>query len=90
MGAGPMTQYLNLDVPGLTGLAAANDGVFPYLQVFMVIDGRTGVRGHGGPMPVWGDRYSVSAREDFGVHGAEMITRGRVAVLTDYLQSIQD
>jgi mono/diheme cytochrome c family protein len=90
MGAGPMTQYLNIEVPGLTRLAAANDGVFPYLEMFQIIDGRTGVRGHGGPMPVWGDRYSASAQEDFGIHGAEVVTRGRIAVLTDYLLSIQE
>jgi hypothetical protein len=27
------------------------------LQVIQIIDGRTGVRGHGSEMPVWGSRY---------------------------------
>lgn len=91
MGQGPFSEWLNLEVPGLTGLAAANDGVFPYLEVFMVVDGRTGVRGHaGGSMPVWGDRYSTSAREEFGFFGAEVVTRGRIAVLVDYIESIQE
>ncbi len=91
MGQGPFTEWLNLDVPGLTGLAAANDGVFPYLEVFMVVDGRTGVRGHGGgAMPIWGDRFSTSAREEFGFFGAEVVTRGRIAVLVDYIESLQE
>ncbi|MEE4120105.1 MAG: c-type cytochrome [Paracoccaceae bacterium] len=89
-GAGPMTEYLSIEVPSLTTLAADNDGTFPYLEVFQVIDGRTGVRGHGGAMPVWGDRFSTGARGEYGPFGAEVVTRGRIAVLTDYLMSIQE
>ena len=89
-GMGPMAQYLNIEVPGLTGLAAANEGVFPYLSVFLVVDGRTGVRGHGETMPIWGDRFSASADGDFGPYGAEVVTRGRIGVLVDYLMSIQE
>jgi mono/diheme cytochrome c family protein len=89
-GMGPMAEFLNLEVPGLTGLAAANEGVYPWLQVFLVIDGRTGVQGHGGAMPIWGDRYKMTAQQDFGPYGAEIVTRGRIAVLTDYIQSIQE
>ncbi|WP_138424156.1 c-type cytochrome [Maritimibacter alexandrii] len=88
-GDGPFASVLNLSVPGLTGLAAANDGVFPYLETFMVIDGRTGVRGHSGPMPIWGDRFTATA-SDLGPISAEIIARGRIAVLTDYIESIQD
>lgn len=89
-GQGPFSEYLNVDVPGLTGLAAANEGEFPYLDVFMIVDGRSGVRGHTGIMPIWGERFSTSAREEFGAYGAEIVTRGRIAVLVDYLQSIQE
>ena len=45
------------------------------------------IRGHGGAMPIWGDRYSDSAQEEFGVFGAEVVTRGRIAVLVDYLMT---
>ena len=90
MGQGAFSDLLNIDVPGLTGLAAANEGEFPFLDVFMVVDGRSGVRGHGGAMPIWGERFSVTARENFDVYGAEVITRGRIAVLVDYIQSIQE
>ena len=92
LGQGPFSEWLSIDVPGLTGIAASNDGVFPYLDIFMVVDGRTGVRGHGdgGSMPIWGDRYSMAAGDDFGPYGAEVVTRGRIAVLVDYIESIQE
>lgn len=90
MGNGPFADILNIEVPGLTGLAAANGGQFPFLETLMVIDGRTGVRAHGdGPMPIWGDRYETAALEDVGVYGAEMIVRGRLLSLVQYLESIQ-
>lgn len=89
MGNGPFAEYLNLEVPGLTGLAAANEGEFPFLDTLMVVDGRTGVRGHGGPMPVWGDRYEASALDQVGVYGAELIVRGRLLSLVQYIESIQ-
>jgi len=89
MGNGPMAELLNIEVPGLTGIAAANDGAFPFLETMMVVDGRTGVRGHGGSMPVWGDRYEKTALEQVGVYGAEMIVRGRLVSLVEYLESIQ-
>ena len=77
----PFSELLKMDTPILTGRAAANDGDFPYLEAFMIVDGRSGLRGHGGAMPIWGDRYSDSAQEVFGVYGAEVVTRGRIAVL---------
>lgn len=88
-GNGPFASMMNVEVPGLTGLAAANDGEFPFLEVFQIVDGRTGVRAHGGPMPIWGDRFSASA-ESLGPYSSEIIARGRIAVLVDYLQSIQE
>lgn len=89
MGEGPLSELMKEGVPGLVGLAAANDGEFPWFEVFKIVDGRGGLRGHGSAMPVWGDHFSLSAREEFGVHGAEVVIRGRVAVLVDYLGSIQ-
>ena len=89
-GQGTFSEWLNIEAPSLTGLAAANEGEFPFLETFMIVDGRTGVRGHGDTMPIWGDRFSVSARENFDVYGAEVVTRGRIAVVVDYLQSIQE
>ena len=89
LGAGPMAEVMNLAVPGLTTLAQKNDGEFPFLKTLMVIDGRTGVRGHGGPMPVWGDRFETTALETYGEYGAEAVARGRLLSLVYYIESIQ-
>jgi hypothetical protein len=60
------------------------------LEMIQVIDGRTGVRGHGYPMPVWGDRFDAEVGEEAGAYGGELVVRGRVLALATYLQSIQE
>ena len=40
--------------PDLTQLAAMNGGRFPMAEVTGIIDGRSQLRAHGSPMPVWG------------------------------------
>lgn len=78
-------------VPELTALASANDGEFPMLSVIHVIhviDGRTGLRSHGGPMPVYGalfDAESVSGAD----YGDVLYTRGKILSVAYYLESIQ-
>lgn len=90
MGDGPFAEVMNLGVPGLTKLSAENEGVFPFLKTLMIVDGRTGVRGHGGTMPIWGDRFKSAAVETAGKYGAETIARGRLLSLVYYLESIQE
>lgn len=89
MGQGPLAELMTVEVPSLTTLAANNDGKFPMLDVIQAIDGRQGTRGHGYPMPVWGDRFSKSA-ENVGLYGGEAIVRGRVLSIAYYLESIQE
>lgn len=89
-GDGPISEVLAVEVPDLRGIAAANDGVFPVLEMFQIIDGRTGIRGHGYPMPIFGQRYETGATEDFGLFGSEQVVRGRILELVYYLQSIQE
>lgn len=89
-GNGPFASLMNVPVPSLTTLSAQNDGKFPFLDTFMTIDGRTQVAGHGGPMPVWGDRYIADAAGDYGAYGAEVVTRGRILTLVNYLESLQE
>lgn len=84
----PFGDLMTVAPPDLTTLAADNDGVFPMLQVIHMIDGRSGLRGHGSEMPIWGDRYAESA-DMAGTYGAELIVRGRVLELAEYLASIQ-
>ena len=87
-GDGPLTEYIAANVPDLTALAASNDGKFPMLEVIHVIDGRTGLRAHGGPMPVYGalfDQESHTASE----YGDILYTRGKLLSIAYYLESIQ-
>lgn len=88
-GDGPLADLMTVDVPDLTRLSEANDGSFPMLDVIMTIDGRTGIRGHGFPMPVWGNRFKAD-EGDIGEYAAEIETRGRTLSLALYLESIQE
>ncbi|MBS9717434.1 c-type cytochrome [Pseudohalocynthiibacter aestuariivivens] len=89
LGDGEMAEFMTIKVPDLTMLKQGNDGVFPMLRVIHSIDGRTGVRGHGTEMPIWGLQYKDAVMEDAGVYGAETIIRGRVLSIAYYLESIQ-
>ncbi len=96
MGDGNIARLMSVEVPDLTTLSQKNDGEFPMLEVIHVIDGRTGVRGHGsdlpgwvGGMPIWGDRFEAAATQVAGDYGAELIVRGRILSLANYLESIQ-
>ncbi len=89
-GTGPLTELLTVSPTDLTGLAQANDGVYPMLKVVHVIDGRTGVRAHGGPMPTYGQIFMEDS--DTGLKGdysPVLMTRGRVMSLALYLESLQ-
>lgn len=88
VGNGPVAENIDKQVPDLTLLAKANGGAFPMLQVIHVIDGRTGLRGHGGEMPVFGNVF----RMDFGKYGvevAEMESLARILSIAYYLESVQ-
>lgn len=88
-GGGPLTDILSTPVADLTGLAARNDGEFPMLEVIHIIDGRTGLRGHGGPMPTYGDVFTAEVGGDMGPYGSVLETRGRILSLALYLESLQ-
>jgi len=88
-GGGELAQAFGVDVPDLTTMNLENDGEFPFLDTLMMIDGRTGIREHGGAMPVWGDRFEAAALEQVGVYGAELVVRGRLLSLVLYLETIQ-
>ncbi len=87
-GKGPLTDLLTVNVPDLTGLSARNDGTFPMLEVIHIIDGRTGVRSHGGPMPVYGNIFT---RETDMVltYDATIEARGMILSLAYYLEGVQ-
>ncbi len=88
-GDGPMVDLISIPVPDLTRIAARNGGEFPWLKVVHIIDGRTGLRGHGGPMPLFGALFSGDATAADAPDGSPVITSARVLAVTDYLASIQ-
>lgn len=84
-GDGPLADSMRRRPANLTEIAKRNQGVFPSDQVFRMIDGRSPVKGHGGPdMPVWGD---VFARSNDG--GDPAVVEARIKALVAYLESIQ-
>ncbi|MBY6002441.1 cytochrome c [Salipiger bermudensis] len=89
MGDGPLAELMTVPVPDLTQVSAQNDGVFPLLDMIQVVDGRTGIRGHGYPMPVWGKRFKSEIEGDIGAYASEIVVRGRILSLAYYLESIQ-
>ncbi len=94
-GNGPMAEFLSVAPTDLTTISRNNDGVFPLLEVFQVIDGRTVVGAHGvrdtegWEMPVWGARYKEQTGSKYGEYGSESAVRARVLELVFYIQSIQ-
>ena len=88
MGDGPLAELMTVPVPSLTTLSADNDGTFPMLDVIQFIDGRQGTRGHGYPMPIWGDRYRKPIPGEKPAM-VEKRVRAQINALIDYLKSIQ-
>lgn len=87
-GDGPLVAELVSTPPDLTLLAQKNDGVFPFAEVFKIIDGRNNVRAHGSEMQVWGTRFKADAAEA-GEYGSEINALGRMTALVYHLQAIQ-
>lgn len=85
-GAGSLSGLLNVEIADLTQLSENNHGEFPMLKVIHIIDGRSGMRGHEGPMPMFGEMFDTG---QYGPYGAEAIVRGQVLSIALYLESIQ-
>ncbi|MFC2967053.1 c-type cytochrome [Acidimangrovimonas pyrenivorans] len=88
-GDGDMSGVMTIPASNLTLLAKNNGGTFPMLNVIHVIDGRTGVRAHGGAMPVFGRVFSDSAMRGPEDYQSVVEARGRILSLAMYLESIQ-
>lgn len=91
LGDGEFSQYLTVKPSDLTKLAMKqSDKKFPFLDVYMVVDGRTGVRGHGSTeMPIWGSVFQREMGDYAGPYGAELYIRARLVALVDYIESLQ-
>lgn len=88
-GDGPMTEILTVPVPDLTGLSARNGGTFPWLRVVHSIDGRSGLRGHGGPMPIFGLLFDDDPSVADGPDGSPVFVSARVLAVVEYLETLQ-
>lgn len=88
MGDGPMLPELRVAPADLTRISARHGGEFPTTLIQEIIDGRRRVRGHGpGNMPVWGRHFERT--ETAPDAPSEIIVRGQVQALTEYLKTIQ-
>lgn len=94
-GDGGAIDILRTPPTNLTVLSKNNGGVFPFERVYMVVDGRQVVKGHGSrDMPIWGSDYSqekAKAGEHFFdmPYDMEMYVRARILALIDYLHRLQ-
>jgi mono/diheme cytochrome c family protein len=87
-GKGPVAKFLNVPPSDLSQLAKRNAGRFPFWEVYRIIDGREGIRGHGTrEMPVWGDRFLAEAQGKDKYLQTE--AAGRILGLVFYLQHLQ-
>ena len=73
--------------------AHQSDGVFPFSELYQLIDGTKMVRTHGDftSMPVWGDYFMEDTLADRGIsqEDAAHVVQGRILSLVYYIQSIQ-
>lgn len=84
-GEGPLAESLRFRPPDLTLIAKRNGGEFPAEKVHRIVDGRSPVKGHGGPdMPVWGDAFRNADTGYDDVH-----VREKIRSVVDYLKSLQ-
>ncbi|MBI1171415.1 cytochrome c [bacterium] len=88
-GDGDMADLMKIPATNLTLPKQKNDGDFPILKVIHIIDGRTGLRAHGNPMPVFGATFSAVGSESLDTYGPIIVARGKVMSLALYLESMQ-
>lgn len=84
-----MAPVLTMPMPDLTSLRLGNDGRFPLVRVISVIDGRHQLRGHGGPMPVFGPALGGDSVILDGPDGTVIETSADIVALAAWLQVIQ-
>ncbi len=89
-GDGPYSFALVFKPADLTKLLK-EDGTFPFLETYLIIDGRDMNKYHGTRlMPIWGDRYSQETWTHVSPDFASTLIRGRIFELVLFLYSIQD
>ena len=88
-GDGPLADLISVEVPDLTSLSRQYGGAFPLVDVVRQIDGRVEMRGHGGPMPVFGALLSGASAVVDTAAGDPIVTKAAVLAVADYLEGLQ-
>jgi len=93
-GDGVIAGFLNTRVPDLTTLQKDNGGVFPFAQVFGLVQGSDAAGAHGtSEMPAWGLRYSAQAPQmlgwDFSRADQAVFVQARILALVEYISTLQ-
>lgn len=83
---------LKQPAPDLTIVTTKNNGAFPWLDMFRVINSQESIGAHGSTeMPEWGSLFDLrNWGDEENDKFAEEIVYGRLFVLLVYLNSIQD
>ena len=83
-GDGPAAGAMKAAMPDLTRLRKSSGGEFPIIKVERAIDGDEILISHGTrDMPIYGDLFRDVRRD-------EAFVKQRVALITGYIESIQD
>jgi len=90
-GNGPYSFALVFKPADLTQLLIENDGTFPFMKTYLIIDGREVVKAHGSRlMPIWGDRYAIESKSELDSEFNATHVRGKIFELLLFLFSIQE
>jgi len=94
-GNGPVAGDLKTEPPSLREIAKRRAGQFDAQEIAAFIDGRSMPRAHGTPeMPIWGRLFGYAAQAEGALSSDQIAlekeTRERIAILVDYLKSIQE
>lgn len=90
-GEGLFSPQLKKKPIDLTTIRKRHNGIFPFLKIYKIIDGREDTNVHGSRvMPVWGGRFSAESWFDVSTQHAETVARGKIFELLLYIESIQE
>lgn len=90
-GNGSFAENLMTVPPDLTILAQNNNGAYPWLKLYEIIDGHNTTQAHGTTeMPIWGNQFNLNNWASGRSEYADVIVRGRIFELLVYLESIQE
>lgn len=90
-GNGQYSENLKIIPPDLTLLSHNNNGEFPWIMMYQIIDGKDITIAHGtSEMPIWGELFDLSNWGKGSIENSQVIVRGRIFELLVYLDYIQE